>query len=242
MKPNSKSEVAFQASHKKKLRQLLSDAGVTKAHNAILSRLESEARAYRQVAGTHEEVAAIESRARAERIRDYAHALLNELREVDGHTYATMIEVMSCYDWESEDIEPPVSRGRRVMGRCLSAMDDLLFSAGAAMTLARRRLSGKRVCGAALRRLCNGVANEWSKATGRPMPNVEYERGGNKVANGIGLQVVVREHPLWVVLDALDIDVDAATLDQLIGAANGDKVPSRRRTGWRPPVDIPASI
>jgi hypothetical protein len=205
--------------------------------DALVLRIEKRMRTFRRKVGKEDRRPAIEAYAMASRIALYAEELEKDLSNVDPVTERRMINVMRHYDWDSDSAgTPPRRRGKRCLKNAASAATDVVFAAANAQEMASRAVfTGKSIIDAQFRELCAGVALDWQAVVGGPLPDLEYRRASYGTYAS-GPTMTVRRHPLWIVLDALGIQIDAYTLDEVIALARQQV----SRKEWRRSVPHPA--
>jgi hypothetical protein len=203
--------------------------------DALVLRIEQRMRTFWRKVGKEDRRPAIEAYAMASRIAFYAEELENDLSNLDPVTERRMINVMKHYDWESRDSArtPPRRRGKRCLKNAASAATDVVFAAAHAQGKASKAaFSGKTTIDAQFRELCAGVALDWQVVVGRPLQDLKYRRASDGTYAS-GATMTVRQHPLWIVLDALCIQIDAYTLDEVIALARQQASARLRRQEWR---------
>jgi hypothetical protein len=112
-------------------------------------------------------------------------------------------------------------------------------AANAQERVSKAVFNGKSIIDAQFRELCAGVALDWQAVGGGPLPDLEYSRASDGTYAS-GATMTVRQHPLWIVLDALCIQIDAYTLDEVIALARQQASRRVRRKEWRRSVPHPA--
>ena len=205
--------------------------------DALVLRIEKRMRTFRRKFGKEERRPAIEAYAMASRIAFNADQLEKDLSNLDPVTERRMIKVMKQYGWDSDSAGPPPRRrGKRCLKNAASAATDVVFAAANAEDKASKAaFSGKSIIDAQFRELCAGVALDWLAVVGGPLPDLEYRRASHGTYAS-GPTMTVRRHPLWIVLEALGIQIDAYTLDEVIALARQQA----SKKEWRRSVPHPA--
>lgn len=116
--------------------------------------------------------------------------------------------------------------GRRALQTTIGLAEPIFCGADAVFSRAVEQVfAGGNSLDQSLRELCRAVHDCWRAATSRPLPQVNqtyrckcWEHLTVNVAN-----------PLWIILDALGIDIGGRALDCLIAYANGKPVGSVER-------------
>jgi hypothetical protein len=205
--------------------------------DALVLRIEQRMRTFARKVGKEDRRPAIEAYATASRIAFCADQLEKDLSNLDPVTERRMIKVMKHYGWDPDSAGiPPRRRGKRCLKNAASAATDVVFAAANAEDKASKAaFSGKSIIDKQFRELCAGVAMDWQAVVGGPLPDLEYRRASYGTYAS-GPTMTVRQHPLWIVLDALGIQIDAYALDEVIALARQQA----SRKEWRRSVPHPA--
>lgn len=226
--------ITFSRGGRKALVAMAREQSTTVDAQSLVEELEAHASRYDHKVARRGIRPAVESWDRAGRITAHANELFKELANLDDMTRRRMRSVMKGYE-DGGDAPRVSSRARLAM--CAGAAEDVLFASSYARDEAWRQFTeGEGRADRIFREFCSNVARAWRRATGARLPALEYDRDDDGRGYRSGARVVVSDHPLWVVLDAVGVKVDSNTLEALVDFARGEDRPRVRRRRWRQPV------
>jgi hypothetical protein len=230
--------VAFTAKQRTTMAKLVGGSVRKSSPEAVVSRLEQRIQNFGRKTAKEERRPAIEAYARAARIARHAIELERELTGVNQATERHLLAGLKKSG--PRDIKDGKGlRSRKQGRRCLKNVASAAVHVSAAARYAASKACaaafvGERTIDAQFRALCDGVAFDWNEIVGRPLPDLEYRRKFQSDGSFVpGAEMTVGQHPLWLVLDAVGIKIDAYILDEVIAAARQRASARLRRQEWR---------
>lgn len=186
----------------------------------VVKRLERYVTRYQRKAGELEEPSAWVTADEALKVREQAAALGKTLTELRRQNARRITRYLG-QEYSIEDCEGAViERGKEVMGECGTLMDDMCSAADRAYEKAvQRALDSDERSERAFRKLCVNVGIVWHDVTEKSLPILKREDRAQRFEDAASDS---KENLLWIVLNAIGIELTDITVQHIVKYTNGE--------------------